>query len=246
MKQYGIIGYPLDHSFSKKYFTEKFLKEGIDAAYENYPIEAISEFPLLIRANPDLIGLNVTIPFKEKIIPYLDELDITATEVGAVNTIQISRQENKIHTKGFNTDVCGFEKMIAPELKPQHNSALILGTGGASKAVAYVLKKRGIEFSFVSRKKKPGIFSYADLSFDTIKNNHLLINTTPLGMFPNIEYFPSIDYSPITLEHLLVDLIYNPEETLFLKKGKAQGATCLNGLKMLHYQAEKAWEVFSS
>ncbi|MCF8372046.1 MAG: shikimate dehydrogenase [Bacteroidales bacterium] len=245
MKKYGLIGYPLGHSFSKKYFTEKFLKERINAAYENYPIEAISEFPKLLRSQPALCGLNVTIPYKEEIIPYLDELDETAKEVGAVNTIQISRQGKKIHTKGFNTDVFGFEKMIAPELNPGHNSALILGTGGASKAVAYVLKKLGIDFTFVSRYSQTDIFSYADLSSEIVKNSHVIINTTPLGMFPHVDGLPNLDYSALTPEHLLVDLIYNPEETLFLKKGKAQGATSLNGLKMLRYQAEKAWEIFA-
>ncbi|MEA3444461.1 MAG: shikimate dehydrogenase [Bacteroidota bacterium] len=244
MKQYGLIGYPLGHSFSKKYFSKKFLKEGIDACYENYPIKDIDEFPKLIQSKPNLFGLNVTVPYKEKIIPYLDELDETAREVGAVNTIRIFRNDNVIRTKGFNTDVFGFEETIIHELKNLHKSALILGTGGSSKAVAYVLKKLAIDYYFVSRKSTNGIFSYFDLSSETINKNLIIINTTPLGMYPNIDESPAIDYSAITGKHLLIDLIYNPEETLFLKKGKANGATCLNGLKMLHYQADKAWKCF--
>lgn len=222
-----------------------FRKEGTNARYENFPLPHISGFTELIQANPRLFGLNVTIPYKETVLPYLDELDETAQKVGAVNTIQISRQEENTHTKGYNTDVFGFEKMIRPGLKPHHTSALILGAGGASKAVSFVLKRLGVDFSFVSRESKTGIFSYADLSSEIIKKNLLIINTTPLGMFPNLEKCPAIDYSSLTSAHLLIDLIYNPAETLFLKKGKAQGATCLNGLKMLHYQAEKAWEIFS-
>ncbi len=245
MKYFGLIGKSLGHSFSKKYFSEKFNNNNIDACYENYELSSVSEFRKLIDANSNLFGVNVTIPFKEEIISCIDEIDEISKKIGAVNTVKIIRKNNTINTIGYNTDTYGFEKMIAQYLQPKHKSALILGTGGASKAVAYVLEKLKVRYKFVSRKSSTENFSYNDLTSEVIKNNLIIINTTPLGMFPEINKFPLIDYSSITHEHLLVDLIYNPTETMFLKYGKSRNATCVNGIEMLYYQAEKAWEYFS-
>ena len=244
MKRYGLIGYPLTHSFSKKYFSTKFLSEGITGCeYENYPIAAIDEFPALIGSQAELAGLNVTIPYKESVITFLDELDDTAREIGAVNTIRI----NNGKLTGFNTDTYGFMQSIMPLLEPMHSRALILGTGGSSKAVAWSLRKMGIDFLFVSRKPDNSHeISYGELSNEVIRESKIIINTTPRGMFPKTDDAPEIPYESITASHLLFDLIYNPEETLFLKKGRAQQAKTRNGLEMLQLQAERSWKIWNT
>jgi shikimate dehydrogenase len=249
MKKYGLIGFPLTHSFSSGYFTRKFTEANIsDAVYENFPIESVGDFENLIQTQPDLIGLNVTIPYKEKIIPYLDELDKTAKEIDAVNTIKfITNSDGRRILKGYNTDVYGFESAIRPYLKSTREKALILGTGGSSKAVVFILRKLGISCDYVSRKSADPIFkTYEELTSDDLQDYQLIINTTPLGMFPKTDECPRIPYSGITSKHVLFDLIYNPAETLFLARGKAQGAVTMNGLKMLHLQAEKSWEIWNS
>ena len=243
MKQYGLIGYPLSHSFSKGYFAEKFAKENIvDCKYDVFPLEKIEDFVELCNDKKNLIGLNVTIPYKEKIIPFLDELDETAANIGAVNTIKFSNGK-KI---GYNSDAYGFEMSLKPLLKSHHTQALILGTGGASKAVEYVLKKLGIAFQYVSRTKNDKAISYEELNESIIQHSKLIINTTPIGMYPNIDTAPDIPYNVLTEKHLLYDLVYNPEETLFLKKGKEKGAQTKNGLEMLYLQAERSWEIWNS
>jgi shikimate dehydrogenase len=246
MKTFGLIGYPLTQSFSQKYFTKKFEQEGIDAQYINFSIESIDLFNENVISAPGLIGLNVTIPYKEKVIPFLNELDITAAKVGAVNVAKVSSVNNQLFLKGFNSDVVGFEKSLKPLLKPYHKNALIIGTGGASKAVKYVLDLLGIEGKFVSRNPVESNFlSYQDLTPKIIKAHTLIINTTPLGMFPKIDDFPDIPYQAIGNDHLCYDLIYNPEETLFLQKSKMNGATVKNGLEMLILQAERSWEIWN-
>jgi shikimate dehydrogenase len=241
MRTFGLIGYPLSHSFSKNYFSEKFQEENIsDAEYPNFPIEKIEAVQEVFKTE-DLCGFNVTIPYKESIIPFLDELDASASGVGAVNTVVI-RNEKKV---GYNTDIYGFENSLKPLLKKHHTNALILGTGGSSKAVAFVLKKFGIEFQFVSRSQKENTISYSDIKPKTILEHTLIINTTPVGMFPETHDAPDIPYSFITSKHLLFDLIYNPSETEFLKRGMQQNAQIKNGLEMLQLQAEKSWEIWN-
>ena len=245
-KLYGLIGYPLTHSFSKKYFTEKFEKESIsDSDYNLFPIQTIDQFPQLIKDNPRLCGLNVTIPYKESIIPFLNELDETAKAVGAVNCIKIESEK----LKGYNTDVFGFRQSIKPFLENHHERALILGTGGASKAVHYVLKEIGIDCYFVTRRKAADstnkIFSYEELNENMMNAFKLIVNTTPVGMFPDINQAPQIPYQFISSSHLLYDLVYNPTETEFLKHGKEKGALTVNGLSMLHQQAEEAWRIWN-
>jgi len=253
---FGLIGYPLSHSFSKKYFTEKFEKEHIsNCEYNLYPIEQIDQFLKLIADQPLLCGLNVTIPYKQSVIPFLDELDETAKAVGAVNCIKVESTElpksNFRNTKliGYNTDVFGFRQSIKPFLETQHERALILGTGGASKAVHYVLKEIGIDCYFVTRNKTQdsGIktFSYSELNENVIKAFKLIINTSPVGMYPNVNEAPEIPYHFITPSHLLYDLVYNPLETEFLKRGRQQSASIVNGLSMLHQQAEEAWRLWN-
>jgi shikimate dehydrogenase len=247
MKLLGLIGYPLTHSFSKRFFAEKFEKEGISGwEYDLYPIQDINELPRLISATPALAGLNVTIPYKQSVIPLLGQLAEDARLVGAVNTIKIDRTKRKLELTGYNTDTYGFEKSLEPLLKSYHISALVLGTGGASKAVQYVLSKLGIDHTLISRKKGGDILSYVDITPELVSANKLIINTTPLGMFPNVREYPPIPYVALGDRHILYDLVYNPEETEFLKKGRAQGATVKNGLEMLHLQAEKAWEIWTA
>lgn len=242
----GLIGYPLSHSWSAEYFGEKFRNEGCtDNAYQLFPLTNIDEFPELLRTFPELTGLNVTIPYKETIIPYLDDLDVTAREIGAVNTIKIVRENENIRTKGFNTDVGGFLLTLTDHII--RSNALILGTGGASKAVAYALKNMHISYSFVSRKNKgTDIISYDELTVDIIRHNKLIINTTPLGMYPDIKLIPQIPYQGLTKDHFLYDLIYNPEETGFIKQGKAMNTGTMNGKQMLINQAELAYEIFQA
>ena len=247
MKKYGLIGYPLTHSFSKRFFTEKFKKEKIDATYENFEIESISWFPEIIKNNPGLNGLNVTIPYKEKVIPFLDELEEAAEKVGAVNTVKINRSEDTVFLKGFNTDTFGFESSLKPLLKPHHTKALILGTGGASKAIKFVLNK--LEISFISasiEELKKNEIRYEDIDQRMLEERLLIINATPLGTYPKTETFPSIPYEYISEKHLLFDLVYNPEETQFMKKGKEKGAAVKNGYEMLLQQALKSYEIWNS
>lgn len=249
MKKLGLIGYPLGHSFSKGYFAKKFRELGIDDfTYDNYPIESMELLPELIVKEPDLIGLNVTIPYKQVVMDYLDEIDDAALQIGAVNTLKISRSESGsgYKLKGFNTDAYGFEKPLLEKAQTLPKSALILGTGGASKAVSWVLKKHGIHVVHVSRNpKNTGDISYDQLSENIINDYKIIVNCSPVGMHPNNDSVPDIPYNGIGSEHILYDLIYNPEETMFLKYGKNKKATTLNGLPMLFYQADKAWEIWA-
>ncbi len=239
MRLFGLIGKPLGHSFSAGYFKEKFSKEYIsDAAYQNFEIEHIDAFPQLLEDRPDLCGLNVTIPYKESVLPHLTGLSDAAKAIGAVNCIHI--QSGKL--VGHNTDYLGFLRSLKPLLKAHHKQALILGTGGSSKAVAYALDKLGIEYTFVSREPKEGQLSYEEIS--TLP--YVIINTTPLGMRPLQEHKPALSYEQLTDKHLLFDLIYNPEETLFLEAGKAAGAITKNGLEMLKIQAEESWKIWGN
>lgn len=244
MRKFGLLGKNISYSFSKNYFEKKFIEETIlDTIYENYDIQDISEFVTIIKHNPELIGLNVTIPYKESIIPFLDSIHKKAKKIGAVNTIKITRNGK---LKGYNTDYYGFKKTIKPHIKPQHKRALILGTGGASKAIAYTLKQLGIDYQFVSRKpSKKGQLTYQGLTDNIISTHLIIINCTPLGTFPNTDDCPNIPYKAITKSHILFDLIYNPEQTRFLELGNKQNATTINGLKMLEQQANKAWRIWN-
>lgn len=242
MRQFGLIGFPLSHSFSKGYFTDKFLSEDRrDCHYENFPLRSIHELPDLITDHPDLVGLNVTIPYKEDVIPYLDEMDKDARAIGAVNTIRLENDK----LRGFNTDHYGFAASLKPILPDHPVKAFILGTGGASKAVAYSLEQLEIEYTFVSRINRENAISYESLTKKMISETHLIINTSPLGMYPEVEHCPEIPYDGIGSGHILYDLIYNPEVTQFLKEGEHRGASIKNGLEMLHLQAEKAWEIWN-
>ena len=244
MKHFGLIGFPLGHSFSKKFFTEKFKQENIDALYDLYELANLLEFENLLTEN-ELYGLNVTIPYKEKVIQYLDELDDTATEIGAVNVIKFIRKVGSLSLKGYNSDAIGFENSLAPLLKPYHQKALILGTGGASKAIDYTLRKLGITTTFVSRTAKPDSLTYDQLNEDILNKNLVIINASPVGTFPHADECPNIPYQFLTDKHLLFDAVYNPAETLFLKKGKEQKAQVLNGEEMLTGQAIAAWKIWN-
>lgn len=243
---FGLIGKSLSHSFSKSYLEKKFIKE--DKAgfqYSNFDLENLDSLMEIISSNR-LSGLNVTKPYKETILPYLDELDVTAKEIGAVNCVKIEWNNDRPFLTGYNTDYYGFAQSIKPFLEPIHQKALILGTGGASKAVAYALKKIGVDFYFVTSGEKiqANYFHYPDLNEHVLNAFKLIVNCTPLGMYPKAEACPPIPFQFITEEHLLYDLIYNPEETLFLQKGKEKGAVTINGLNMLKLQADKAWEIW--
>ena len=242
----GLIGYPLGHSFSGKYFTEKFTKEAItNWEYNLYPLEDIHALDDLLLATPMLRGLNVTVPYKIAVMDMLDEISPEAMAVGAVNTINIQGHGNNAHLKGYNTDTYGFETLLKPLLSGLKPKALILGTGGGARAVKYVLDKLGIISQYVSRQKENGL-SYDTLDKDTINEHTLIINASPLGMWPAIDAAPDIDYSVLGPGHILIDLVYNPAETLFMHKGRENGATTANGLAMLHAQAEKAWEIWQA
>ena len=248
MRVFGLIGYPLSHSFSKKYFLDKFENENInDAEYFNFSVSDIKQFPEILKSRENFIGFNITSPYKETIIPYLDELDVSASEINAVNVVKITKKGNNRRLTGYNTDIYGFKKSLLKKLNPEIKSALIFGTGGAARAVFLALKSLSIECKFVSRNKKSEdtYISYEDLNNDVISDNLLLVNATPLGLFPNTETKPDIPYSYITEKHHLFDLIYNPPLTQFLSEGKKKNATIQNGLEMLHFQAEKAWEIFN-
>jgi shikimate dehydrogenase len=247
MKKFGLIGKKLTHSFSPKYFHEKFQNLKIDARYDTYELEKISEFQELIKINPNICGLNVTIPYKKEIIQYLDDLDKEAAQIGAVNTIQFIRNGQKLLLKGYNTDIAGFEQSLRQLIGERQNlQAIILGTGGAAASVNFVLKKLQIPFLSVSRKPKKDIeTNYKQLNQEILQQYQLIINTTPIGMFPNLKEAPLIPYQFLGKEHLLFDLIYNPTETEFLKKGKIQGAKTKNGMEMLEIQAEEAWKIWN-
>lgn len=245
MDLYGLIGHPLGHSFSKKFFNEKFQNEMIDAEYRNFDIDTIKSFPTIIEEHSNLRGLNVTIPYKELIIPYLDELSDDAQAIGAVNVIKISRNHGGVHLKGYNSDVIGFTDSIRPLLKPFHKKALILGTGGASKAIRYGLYKLGIETCFVSRRPKEGLLTYSDLTADIMAEYTVIVNCSPVGMFPHTDERPDLPYQFIGSHHILYDLVYNPDETLFMKSGREQGATTKNGLEMLILQARAGWNFWN-
>lgn len=245
MKKYGLLGYPLGHSFSKNYFNQKFEAEKIDAEYLNFEIPDIKEIKSVIKENPELNGLNVTIPYKQQVIPYLDDLDDDARLIGAVNVIKFSKGLfGKVKLKGYNSDIIGFKQSIEPLLKDHHRKALILGTGGASKAVFHGLKQLGIAASFVSRQSKEYCITYEEITEKIMEQYHVIVNTTPLGMYPNVNACPNIPYELLTSDHLLYDLLYNPDETLFMQKGKERGAVVKNGLEMLLLQAFAAWEIW--
>lgn len=247
MRKYGLLGYPLTHSFSKRYFTEKFEKEKIDSSYENFEIDNISKFPDMIKNNPEIVGLNVTIPYKEQVIPFLNDLNESANEIKAVNTVVVKRTGNGVYLKGYNTDTYGFETSLKSFLQEHHKKALILGTGGASKALKYVLTKLGIGYLSASIEElKENEIRYEDINEKMMAERTLIINATPLGTFPKVDTFPNIPYQFITEKHLLFDLVYNPQVSVFLQKGKEKGATIKNGYEMLLLQAIKSYEIWNT
>ncbi|MDR1437269.1 MAG: shikimate dehydrogenase [Candidatus Symbiothrix sp.] len=246
MDQYGLIGNPLKHSFSQSFFNDKFAAENIAAEYINFEIPAITELKSIIKNHPGLKGLNVTIPYKEQVIPYLDQLSENARLIGAVNVVKIDRNRGKIKLTGFNSDIIGFQESIEPLLQTHHKRALVLGTGGSAKAVFYGLKQLGIIPTYVSRRKSsPSVLTYPELNEDIMSLNTLIVNCTPVGMWPQVDEYPDIPYPLITGQHLLYDLLYNPNETLFMTKGKEQGATVKNGLEMLLLQAFAGWDFWT-
>lgn len=244
--KYGLIGYPLTHSFSKNFFTEKFFAEGTDAEYNNYEISDIALLPEIISNNPDLKGLNVTIPYKEQVLRFLDRIDSAAAEINAVNTIRITRKDGAAFLEGYNTDLIGFENSIKPLLHKHHHKAMILGSGGASKAIIKVFAGLGIETITVSRNPQyKGEISYNDLDKGVIESYKIIVNCTPIGTYPLIEGCPAIPFEYVDDQHLLYDLVYNPPLTEFLKQGQLKGATIKNGLEMLHLQALASWDIWN-
>ena len=242
MKRYGLIGHPLKHSFSKEYFTELFEYQALDCRYQNFDLKTVDEIHEVMERYPDLCGFNVTIPYKEAIIPLLDDIDETAKEIGAVNVVKIDNGK----LKGYNTDVYGFEKLLDRTTANRDiHHALILGTGGASKAVQYVLKQKDIPFATVSRESGKGDYTYDTLTDEILQQNQLIINATPVGMFPQIDNFPDLHYQGLGKNHILIDLIYNPKETSFMMLGKNWGAKAYNGMQMFEEQAKKTWEIFN-
>ena len=246
MKIYGLIGYPLVHSFSRAFFTDKFQREGIEAEYLNFEIASIERFPEIIREQPLLQGLNVTLPYKQQVMPYLDDLSDEARDIGAVNAIRVThREDGTTFLKGFNADVIGFERSIRPLLRKEHTRALMLGTGGASKAVRFGLQRLGLETLYVSRHPGEGQMGYDDLTPELMREWRVIVNCSPCGMFPHVDECPRIPYELLTPDHLLYDLVYNPEETRFLAQGRLRGATVKNGLEMLHLQALAGWDFWN-
>ena len=245
MDKYGLIGYPLGHSFSIGYHNQRFADEGINAKYLNFEIPSIDDLPAVLSQNPELKGLNVTIPYKEKVIPFLDHVSPEARAIGAVNVIRVEHQGKKITLKGYNSDVIGFTQSIEPLLENYHKKALVLGTGGASKAISYGLKSLGLETVYVSRYERPGTIQYGSITPEVVQEYNVIINCTPLGMFPKTEECPSLPYEAMNERNILYDLIYNPDETLFMRKGAQQGATVKNGLEMLLLQAFASWEFWN-
>jgi shikimate dehydrogenase len=247
MRNFGLIGKSLLHSRSKEYFLQKFFREHLtDCIYENYPLDDLENLRELILNDPNLCGLNVTTPYKTEIIQYLDEIDPDAKAIGAVNCIKISRNGNIVNLTGYNTDAAAFRETLKPLLSEEHKKALVLGTGGAARAVCHALNELQIGYTLVSRKEKPGALIYNDLIDRIIEEHQLIVNATPLGMFPDENQYPSLPYNALTSKHLLYDLIYNPEETIFIRKGKAAGAQVKNGLEMLYLQAELGWYIWNS
>lgn len=245
MDKYGLIGFPLGHSFSKSFFNEKFQNEGIDAEYINFEIKGIDELPEVLATNPELRGLNVTIPYKEKVLSFLDYISVEARAIGAVNVIRVDHKGDDVMLKGYNSDVIGFTKSIEPLLETFHRKALILGTGGASKAINYGLKSLGLETVLVSRFERPGTIQYKDITPDVVKEYNVIVNCTPSGMFPHYDECPDLPYEALDNHNLLYDLIYNPDETLFMKKGRERGAQTKNGLEMLLLQAFASWDFWN-
>ncbi|MEE4196080.1 MAG: shikimate dehydrogenase [Bacteroidales bacterium] len=247
MKIFGLIGKKLDHSFSPQYFRKKFINENIkDADYQLFPLNQLEDFRLLLQDNPEIAGLNVTIPYKTDIIPWLDELSPAARAIGAVNTIKFKFLTNGLQLSGYNTDYLGFAESLKPHLKAWHTKALILGTGGSSKAVIYALKQMKLDCQMVSREpKNKDHLDYSMLSGDLIADYKVIINTTPVGMYPDVEQKPRIDYSSLTQQHILFDLIYNPGKTNFLLEGEKRGCRIINGLEMLKIQADYSWKIWN-
>ena len=242
MDKYGLIGYPLGHSFSISYFNQKFADENINAKYLNFEIPSIDDLPQVLDSNLELKGLNVTIPYKEKVMPFLDFISPEARAIGAVNVIKVERQGKKLTLKGYNSDVIGFTQSIEPMLENHHKKALILGTGGASKAISYGLKALGLETVYVSRYERPGTIQYETITPDVVREYNVIVNCTPLGMYPKTEECPNLPYEAMDSKNILYDLIYNPDETLFMKRGAERGANVKNGLEMLLLQAFASWE----
>lgn len=246
MRKFGLIGYPLGHSFSRKYFLEKFRREKITGCtYENFPIESIAALPGLLEQNPDLCGLNVTIPYKREVLGYVDIMEDSVDQIGAANVLKIKRNNGKIYISAYNSDVNGIKDSLIPCTKGTDRKVMILGTGGSSRAVAWTLRKMGCEMVMVSRKSKPGILSYEEITPEIIASTEIIINTTPLGMFPDQDSKPDIDYNLLTNKHILFDLVYNPEITTFLKLGKERGCQIITGMKMLRSQAERSWDIWN-
>jgi shikimate dehydrogenase len=247
MRKFGLIGYPLSHSFSKKFFTQKFESEGIaNCIYDLYPLKNIDELNQLLAEDAKLEGLNVTIPYKLDVMPFFSEIDDAARNIGAVNCIKVIKDGEQKILKGFNTDAYGFEASLKPLLKNGHNKALVLGDGGAAKAVKYVLDRLSIPFIIVTRPATDNSILYQDLTEDILSEYTIVINTTPLGMSPDVVSAPAIPYEFLSTKHLVYDLVYNPEETTFLNKSKLQGATIKNGLEMLYLQAERSWYIWNN
>ena len=247
MRKFGLIGFPLSHSFSKKFFTEKFERQHInDCQYELYPIETVQLLPEILANEPSLRGLNVTIPYKLDVLPFLDDLDEAARHIGAVNCISIVAKEGASILKGYNTDAYGFEESLKPLLEAHHTKALVFGDGGAAKAVKYVLDILSIPYLVVSRRADAQGITYAEVDTALLKEYTILINTTPLGMTPNLEGYPDIPYKGLSDKHLAYDLVYNPQETAFLKKAASNGAKVKNGLEMLYLQAERSWDIWNT
>ncbi|MDR2936465.1 MAG: shikimate dehydrogenase [Rikenellaceae bacterium] len=246
MRRFGLIGNPVGHSFSRGYFSKKFSEEGIaDAVYENFQLETIDELPGLLGRHPDLAGLNVTIPYKQQVLRYLDQIDPEAEAIGAVNCIRIERRSEKPFLTGCNADAHGFEASLLSLTRGTRPDALVLGTGGASRAVDFILSKHGIRYRPVSRTASSGTIAYEELTPDVIRMHRLIINTTPLGMYPKMDTFPELPYDAIGPEHLLIDLVYNPPQTEFLRRGRLRGATAMGGYAMLVVQAERSWAVWN-
>ena len=242
MEKYGLLGYPLGHSFSRNFFNEKFANEGIDAEYVNFEIPTIDDIMEIIDENKNLKGLKVTIPYKEKVSHYLDEMSAEARAIGAVNVVKVIRTSNEVKLKGFNSDVLGFTRSIEPLLESHHKKALVLGTGGASKAIKHGLKQLGIEYTMVSRREVDGTIQYKNITPEVLQEYTVIVNCTPSGMYPHVNECPELPYEAMSSKHLLYDLVYNPDETLFMKMGAKYGAKTKNGLEMLLLQAYASWE----
>ena len=245
MDKYGLIGYPLGHSFSVNYFNQKFADEGINAKYINFEIADVEQIIEVLAANPELKGLNVTIPYKERVIEFLDQLSPEARAIGAVNVIRVTHDGDKIHMKGFNSDVIGFTQSIEPMLEDYHKKALVLGTGGASKAICFGLKSLGLETVCVSRYERPETICYKDITPEVVAEYNVIVNCTPVGMFPHSNECPQLPYEALDEKNILYDLVYNPDTTLFMKKGAERGAQVKNGLEMLLLQAFASWEMWN-